>query len=201
MSEVARAKVAMRAAMRARMADVRAEERRAWSRAIGEALESCEPWLGARSVLVFLSAPDEADLDPVIERAIERGLRVAAPRMDWGARAMEAVGLGSLAQTEIRRLGIREAPDGPAIDPAGLDIALIPGLAFDPSGGRLGRGAGFYDRFLGRLGPGTVRIGVCFGVQVAADVPREPHDLGVDALVSERGFMLCGRGWRPGAQR
>jgi len=114
--------------------------------------------------------------------------------MDWDTGTMSCVGLSSLEGVEVRRHGIREPVEGGVIGPGEIEVALVPGVAFDLSGGRLGRGAGFYDRFLGRLADRAVRIGVGFGLQVVGRVPRETHDLGVDALVTEDGFMLCGRG-------
>lgn len=194
MSAPGEAKRSTRDAVRAQLAMVSGDDRRRWSGEIANALESSEPWTSARSVLVFLGDEGEPNLDGVITRAIERGVRIAAPRMDWDAKSMHAVELGSLEATEVRRHGIREPVVGPSIEPAELDLILVPGVAFDASGGRLGRGAGFYDRFLERAGEGPLLVGVCFETQVIGSVPQETHDRGVDALVSERGFRLLGRG-------
>ncbi len=194
MSGVAESKRSVRDAVRAQLTLVSSDDRRRWSEAITRALEGSEPWASARKVLVFLGDEGEPDLDAAIERAISRGVRVSAPRMDWTAKTMQATELGSLERTEIRRHGIREPVEGPAIEPCSLDLILVPGIAFDARGGRLGRGAGFYDRYLALAGEGVLRVGVCFEAQVIGAVPQETHDLGVDALVSEQGFRLSGRG-------
>ena len=86
-------------------------------------------------------------------------------------------------------MGIPE-PDGscPEEDPAAISLLLIPGLAFDRKGGRLGQGGGFYDRFL----PETrgLRIGVCGGDGLVERVPTEPWDEGVDALLTPQTFWI-----------
>ncbi len=75
---------------------------------------------------------------------------------------------------------------GRIVDPQNIELVLVPGLAFDASGNRLGRGAGYYDRFLARLRPSTVLIGLAFECQVFESVPVEPHDRPVDFVVTER---------------
>ena len=194
MSEPRESKRSTRDAVRAQLAMVSGDDRARWSGEIAAALESSQRWADARSVLVFLGDEGEPDLDGLIGRAIGRGVRVSAPRMDWDARTMDAVPLSDLGSTETRRHGIREPIEAPSIKPDELDLILVPGVAFDASGGRLGRGAGFYDRFLERAGEGPLLVGVCFETQVIGSVPQETHDRGVDALVSERGFRLLGRG-------
>jgi 5-formyltetrahydrofolate cyclo-ligase len=74
-----------------------------------------------------------------------------------------------------------------AIEDAG--VVLVPGVAFDSAGGRLGRGGGFYDRFLATPGLRARRIAVCFACQVVDRVPVEPHDAEVDAIVTEDGWI------------
>jgi len=81
------------------------------------------------------------------------------------------------------------AEDAPAPPP---DLVLVPGLAFDRSGFRLGRGGGFYDRFLESLSfPRPVLCGVCFSRQIVPAVPREPHDARVDWILTEEGVEEC----------
>ena len=73
-----------------------------------------------------------------------------------------------------------------AVNPAEIDLILVPGLAFTRDGHRLGRGGGFYDRLLSRLPARTVKLGVCFDLQIVAQLPSEPHDQRMDAVVTER---------------
>jgi 5-formyltetrahydrofolate cyclo-ligase len=71
------------------------------------------------------------------------------------------------------------------VDPAVVDAAVLPGVAFDPRGGRLGAGGGHYDRLLARLPTETTRIGVGFACQLVPHVPTEPHDQRVEVVVTE----------------
>lgn len=85
-------------------------------------------------------------------------------------------------------------PRGGSPAPA-ANLVLVPGLAFDRSGYRLGRGGGFYDRFLETLPlPRPTLCGVCFSCQIAPVVPREAHDARVDFLLTENGFQECSPG-------
>jgi 5-formyltetrahydrofolate cyclo-ligase len=88
--------------------------------------------------------------------------------------------------------GVHEPADALPASPAGL--VLVPGLAFDARGYRLGRGGGYYDRFLETLGqPRPVLCGVCFACQIVPEIPREAHDARVDFVVSENGLLsACG---------
>ncbi len=74
----------------------------------------------------------------------------------------------------------------PVVPASEIDLFLIPGLAFTRAGGRLGRGAGFYDRFLSSVHPGTVKLGVCFHAQLVSAMPLEIHDHEVDRVITEQ---------------
>lgn len=141
-------------------------------------------------VLVYLGDVREVDLDPLISEWINAGVRVAAPRCDWDAGTLDAVRLASLDDVEVRRHGVREAAGGDIIAPDDLGLVLVPGVAFDPDGGRLGRGGGFYDRFLAGAPKSVRRVGVCFEAQVVDHVPREAHDALVEGVVTESGWIF-----------
>lgn len=88
------------------------------------------------------------------------------------------------ARSAGKRVWVPEAPDLPDR----FDLVVVPGLAFDSTGGRLGQGGGWYDRFLSRC-PTQVSVGVCFAEQLVVRVPHEPHDVPVDLVVCERGVV------------
>ena len=79
------------------------------------------------------------------------------------------------------------------VDPATIDVVIIPGSVFDQSGGRLGYGGGFYDRFLSEAAPRATRVGVAFELQLVDQVPMEPHDQYMDILVTEQQIYDCRR--------
>ena len=78
-------------------------------------------------------------------------------------------------------------PLGPSVDPGMIDLALVPGLGFTRRGSRLGRGKGHFDRFLPRLRADCFKVGVCHNVQLLDDLPTEPHDVPMDAVVTPSG--------------
>ena len=139
-------------------------------------------------VLAYASFGTELQTDELLRRVLAGGKTLLLPR----------VGRGGLVLYEVRDLagdlepgtwGIREpVPDHcPLADPRGVDFALIPGVAFDGRGRRLGYGGGFYDRLLaGGLRGGTPRVAGAFGVQIVDEVPTGPHDAPVDLVVTEK---------------
>ena len=77
--------------------------------------------------------------------------------------------------------------DSPPPDPAAVDVVIVPGVAFTPSGDRLGQGGGWYDRFLAGVRPSCITIGVGFEPQLLDEIPLEDHDLRLDLIVTEAG--------------
>ena len=133
----------------------------------------------------YLAFGSEVDLSAVHDAVFAAGGRMLVPRVE--APRIVAVELVPDEDAPVSRFGIRE-PTGPVVEPAEIDYVLVPGVAFDRSGRRLGYGAGYYDQFLTRVSPGTPLVGTCFSVQVADRVPSEPHDQHVEVVITERGL-------------
>lgn len=203
--EPAAGKIELRMQMRERLRTLEPEDAARASARIVALLEALLATIDG-PVLSFepirRSAPDtperleETDLGPLNEALIQQ-TRLALPRIDWENRTMQAVlpafspGDPRDRWLEVRRHAVPEPREGEVIEPTVLAAVLVPGLAFDWSGARLGRGAGFYDRFLESVGPRTHLIGVCFAMQVAERVPTESHDRCVATLVHEGGVVTC----------
>lgn len=137
----------------------------------------------ARSVLLYAADPDEVDLGGLIDDP-PAGWTVLLPRVVGGTVVAVPHAPGTPLDTGYR--GIRE-PSGPPLDAtssAAIAAVIVPGVAFTPSGARLGRGAGMYDRLLAGLA-GAVRVGVCMEAFIVEDLPLEPHDVAVDVLVTD----------------
>ncbi|MFZ5769986.1 MAG: 5-formyltetrahydrofolate cyclo-ligase [Thermodesulfobacteriota bacterium] len=84
-------------------------------------------------------------------------------------------------------------PDRAApVDPSGIDVVLLPGAVFDPQGGRLGYGGGYYDRFLAQAAPQALRVGLAYAMQVVDRVPVLEHDVKLHYLVTEKGIRKIG---------
>ncbi|MCB9844964.1 MAG: 5-formyltetrahydrofolate cyclo-ligase [Phycisphaeraceae bacterium] len=159
-----------------------------WSGHIVEGLTN-DPFLVAAScVLVYAPIQREPDLSLLTESLLQRGVRVAMPRVDWDSKSMTPAHIESLESLEPSRHGVLNPPSGaPPLSPDAIDLALVPGLSFDRLGGRLGRGGGYYDAFLGDSRWNGRAMGVCFEAQLVQSVPRQAHDALMDALATERG--------------
>ena len=141
-------------------------------------------WQGASTVLLYSPLPGEPDPTLLFsERAPQSFL---FPRIEGTGLGLYRMGVAS---RWIRGpFGLKE-PDPETWEtaaPGEIDLAFIPGLAFDPAGGRLGRGRGYYDRLLGHPGFRGVKIGLCWDWQVVPSVPRGPLDIVMDAIITEK---------------
>ncbi|MBX3402782.1 MAG: 5-formyltetrahydrofolate cyclo-ligase [Phycisphaeraceae bacterium] len=207
MTDTADAKQLLRAQLRARLATVTPELAAAWSEQACQRIESAPAFGAARAVMLFvpMSARAEVDLRPLATRARHAGKTIALPRVDWQSRTLSPRIVRDLADDLEPDTAARGAAAGllhprercPAINPANLELVLVPGLGFDSEGGRIGHGAGFYDRFLAHPALRAAAWGVGFECQVlpaAGRLPREPHDRSLDALVTESRLMMFGSG-------
>lgn len=184
-------KADIRQAMRLRLRTLPASRRAAASVAVCDRLRASPPWQEAAAVLLFVPLPDEPDVWPLLEEALAVGRQVALPRYDPARQAYAACRLRHLERDLVPgRFGILEpAPTLPALTEPAVDLVLAPGLAFDAHGHRLGRGKGYYDRLLAEVR--GRRCGVTFEFQVASEIPAEPHDLGMDYLVTDERWRAC----------
>jgi len=185
---------ALRAAKRAMRQSVRAERdampaaaRVAASASIVGRMLARADFSGAKTVLVTLPFRNEWDTRALVRAALDAGKIVAAPRVDDATRMLE---LRAISDPE-RDVG--PSPQGipeplshcPPIARDAIDFVVVPGLAFDPEGHRLGYGGGFYDRLLPLLSPRAARVAGAFDLQVVPQVPVGPNDIPVDAIVTE----------------
>lgn len=171
----------MRGILRALSAELRHEKAlRASRRLIDSGV-----WHGARAVFVYLSTEREIDTTPLVDAAWRAGKRVLAPKIDAAERAMAPVEIRAWSDCLPGHRGIVEPIDGDPFPAADIDLVIVPGLAFDPRGYRLGKGGGFYDRFLADPRVRGCRCGFAFEEQVVARVPTEPHDQPVHCLITD----------------
>jgi len=143
-------------------------------------------------LLVYAALPDELPLTHVIERAVAEGKRLLWPRVPSEAR----MSFGAVDRVESLvpgRYGVREPPANAPVETLGPDVlVLVPGVAFDVCGGRLGRGAGIWDRALMDAREAVI-FGVGYELQIMDTVPREAHDRPIDALLTEAGIRRFGQ--------
>ncbi|HEX9301965.1 MAG TPA: 5-formyltetrahydrofolate cyclo-ligase [Casimicrobiaceae bacterium] len=163
------------------------EVRAAATLAIVARIVSLPSFIESQNVLLTLAFRSEWDTGTLVRAALVAGKRVAVPRVDATTRMLELHALADF-ERDVRpgHLGIPEPlPGCPRVSPATIDWVLVPGVAFDAEGRRLGYGGGYYDRLLPLLPNGTPRVAGAFELQLVDRVPAAPHDLGVDTIVTE----------------
>jgi 5-formyltetrahydrofolate cyclo-ligase len=192
-SPIAQLKAECRQKARADLAAMDSTTRDAHSRSIVAAIQGWDGWRRARTVMGFLSLPEEPHLRELFEAGVRDRKRLAFPRADWATNEMDPALVRDFDREVVSaRHGIREpAAACEAADLAKIDLVLVPGLAFDPQGHRLGRGGGFYDRFLARTELRATLVGICFEVQIAKEIPVETRDIPVEFLATETGLRAA----------
>lgn len=149
-----------------------------------EQIYGVSAWKEVTSVLLYASLPGEVDLLHLLEKKEAGEKRFFFPRIEgkelrlyeWFAGAPWSVGPYGLREPDSKRWK--------EVALAEVDLALIPGLAFDRQGGRLGRGGGFYDRLLSRPSCRALKIGIAWSWQLVEKVPSESWDVGMNLVIS-----------------
>jgi 5-formyltetrahydrofolate cyclo-ligase len=152
-------------------------------------LQSWDVFRQAKTIHIFISKTDEPDTSPIIESAWESGKTVAVPCVVPESFELFHSQLKSFEDLSSGALGVLEpSPEGRiAMNPESFDLVIIPGVAFDRQGGRLGYGKGYYDRFLEQTT--AFRLALAFNFQVLEKVPTEKHDVPMNGILTESGII------------
>jgi 5-formyltetrahydrofolate cyclo-ligase len=177
-------KQSLRAEARRFLVGLDSERKREAGQKILSHLRNWDAWLAARTVCAFTALPSE----PNVLTPWPDGKKIILPRV-----VDSQVRLHLVDNSEVLVAGsfgiLEPAPNAP-VAMAKADIILVPGLAFDRSGARLGRGGGYYDRLLTDFE--GLRVGVCFEESVLERIPAESHDARMDFLMTPSGIISCG---------
>ena len=178
------AKALLRDHVRARLKNSSMPERALASAQLVERLTQAPWFAAANAILFFAPLPEEPDIWSSLESALAEGRFVALPRFDSQAQEFRAAHITNpVADISTGAFGIREpAATCPVVPLNRLDLVLVPGVAFDARGWRLGRGKGFYDRLLTQVRGKT--CGVAFDEQIVEAIPAEPHDVRLNCILT-----------------
>jgi 5-formyltetrahydrofolate cyclo-ligase len=163
-------------------------ERLAHSHRIWERVAGLSCYQHTRVLLGYMAFDHEVLTDGLIRQAIASGKQIVLPMVQADRQRLALYAIEDLARDVVPGYcGILEPRPlcTQAVAPEALDLALVPGVAFDMRGGRLGFGAGFYDRFLGGLPRHLPTVGMAFDFQVIPRLPFQPHDVVLDAIVTD----------------
>jgi 5-formyltetrahydrofolate cyclo-ligase len=166
----------------------------AQSHSIVSTLLDCKEFQAADKILIYLSKDGEVGTDSLLSRAFELGKRVCVPVVDQESKELRISELpGPETGFRLGAFGVREPEeeDLNLVPPDEIDLVVVPGLAFDRRGGRIGYGKGYYDGLLKRLGSHVPRIALAFDFQILDSVPQDENDIKVNAIITEKSTMNC----------
>jgi 5-formyltetrahydrofolate cyclo-ligase len=171
---------------------------------ICKAFTSLPAFQNAGTILLYLSCRSEVRTHGLVQTALGGGKRIVIPYCTADQAGRNKLGLwrlDSLNELVPGMWNILEPPksrrgeSGKEIDPRALDLIMVPGVAFDASGGRLGNGQGYYDRLLAEVRPDCELIGVGFESQIFDEIPMGRFDVCLDGIITEQRFYRgTGRG-------
>lgn len=180
-------------------------DKEAVSREICSRFTQLPAYRRAETVMWYIHCRSEVRTESALAAALtEGGKRCVIPYCTQDRQGQRVLGLwrlASLSELKPGTWGILEPPPerrqrpGRIVTPDALDLVMVPGVAFDRDGGRLGNGAGYYDRLLREVRPDAVLIGVCYQSQMLAEVPLDRHDIVMDYVITEQA-LYKGRGRR-----
>ena len=172
-------KRSVRQGVRAEIAKLSAEEKTNLSSQIFSKIALLEEVRQASVVALFLSLADEPQTADFVEQLLSQNKRVVVPRIEGEEMNFYDISKG----VAVGAFGILEPVATTPIEPEKIDVMIVPGVAFTKQCARLGRGKGFYDKYLSHKDFRAYTIGVCYPCQVVEDLPSEPHDKIIDEVI------------------
>lgn len=148
---------------------------------VAEKVCSLSEYKNAECVFCYVSKKGEADTTLLLERILLDKKRLLVPRCTDKCGNMEAVEIKALSWLKEGYYGIKEPEKGEVTEKSEIDLCIVPGIAFDEDGYRIGYGGGYYDRFLKDIKAYTV--GICFKELKAESIPKEENDISVNNVI------------------
>lgn len=180
-------KAAIREQLRNILDDITPDRLKRKSREACEKLCQTPEFNRAKTIMMFLSLPREIDTTCALSCAFQQGKTVLVPTVSWHKKTLMAITLSSLdCEMTEDHYGLRNPTNAIAVDPSQIDLVVVPGLGFDNQGYRLGRGGGYYDKFLAQRDFKGMTCGIALEEQVLDQIPIADHDIAIDMLVTDK---------------
>lgn len=161
------------------------------SRQIVTAFMALPEYVAARTILFYVDAGSEVRTRHVLPDALKGGKRIVVPYCIVETNELELFLLEDMNELVEGAYKILEpradlrSGVGKLVRPEDLDLVMVPGTAFDPKGGRMGQGKGYYDRLLSRVRPDAPLVAIAFDCQIFDEIPVAPHDVFMDKVLTE----------------
>jgi len=174
-----------------KLASLSEKEKTKFSEQVTTNITESNLWLNSKEIFIFISFKDEVETDNIIKRAISENKKVYTPLISKDGMKFFRIDNIPWDNLVKSRYGILEPPKGlPEGLPTINSIMLTPGVAFTPKGERLGRGRGYYDKYLS-LYPQLKKIALTFSIQMCDEIPTESWDIKMDYIVTEEKIYGC----------
>lgn len=170
--------------------------KKSMDKSIQDKLFSSEYYKKAEKIFIYISYGSEIDTKSIINRSLSEGKKIYVPRTIFNDKIMDAVEIKSLDNLIEDRYGILEPSfEEEKIDPDQLDLIIVPGTAFDNNGGRMGYGAGYYDRYFKKITNKSknIKLALAYDFQILDCVPMEEHDVPMDIIYTDKREFIIGK--------
>lgn len=161
-----------------------------WNENIYNKIVNWDVFKDAKMVMIYASFKNEVKTWDIIDYCFEKRKDVILPKTIKDGFKILPCKINSLDELSRTSFGILEPSGENVVDKDKIDMIIVPGIAFDRNGNRIGYGAGYYDRFLKDCK--GIKAGVCYSIQMVEDVYADEHDVKMDYLITERGIIYTG---------
>ncbi len=169
--------------------------RRVKDRMIQERLTALDEFRNADMILFFASFRTEVDTFALMKESLDKGKRIALPRVDKENHILVLYEIKNIDELSAGYMAIPEPSENTGerrVTINDMDLVIIPGAGFDPAGGRIGYGGGYYDMLLGGMKKNIPVIAPAYEEQIVESVPTEPHDVKIGMIVTDSRVIKCG---------
>ena len=186
------AKKNLRKTIKAKLSEISLPQYLDHSYNVAQQLFQNDEWIEASTVAITVSKSPEVDTFQIIRKGWETGKRIVIPKCEPNSRELDFRELKRFSELESVYYGLYEpiVSETKPVSPDGIDLVVVPGLAFSKNGYRLGFGGGYYDRFLANYQGKTIAL--AFKDQIVSEVPIESHDIPVGKIITNEGVIIIG---------
>lgn len=168
------------------------DQRKIWDEEIFSKLINSDLYKRSNTIFAFVSFKSEVDTHKIIKHAISNGKTICVPKINSKQEGIKIYKIEDFDQLKEGYFGILEPIKScEEVDSNALDLILMPGVAFDRHGGRVGYGAGFYDRFLSNMNKQVPKVALAYDFQVMDTVPMDQYDVRIDGVITEREMIIA----------
>jgi 5-formyltetrahydrofolate cyclo-ligase len=162
------------------------EEKKKKDNIIYNKLINYNNFIEAKNIFIYVSYKKEVDTHNIIRYALMKGKSVYVPKIISMEEGMEAVEISSMIELEANKYGILEPKNCCRVAlPNQIDFVVLPGVAFDLKGGRVGYGGGFYDRYLANIKTKVPKVALAYSFQIFDIVPMNEQDIDIDGVITD----------------